>query len=135
MKVDDINKTIQKKSKVSNEEMNEDEYENSRLKYIIMMLACLLMFENNYSFDNPQALQKQLTKDLDISITNYNLLYSAFSFPNIFLTSIRGLIIDFLGVRFLELIYLVQQQQQQVEHLFLESYLHSHYISLIKKDL
>ncbi|CAK74433.1 unnamed protein product (macronuclear) [Paramecium tetraurelia] len=97
MKVNDINKTFLKES---DEEEKEDEPKESKLKYVIMILGCLLMFGNNYSFDNPQALQKQLTKDLDISISNYNLLYSAFSFPNIFLTLIGGIIIDFLGVRF-----------------------------------
>ncbi|CAD8084472.1 unnamed protein product [Paramecium primaurelia] len=100
MKVDDINKTIVKDSEISDEEMKQDEPNQSKLKYVIMILGCLLMFGNNYSFDNPQALQKQLTQDLDISISNYNLLYSAFSFPNIFLTLIGGFIIDFLGVRF-----------------------------------
>ncbi|CAD8068369.1 unnamed protein product [Paramecium primaurelia] len=100
MKVNDINKTILKESQMNDEEDKDNEPQQSKLKYIIMVLGCLLMFGNNYSFDNPQALQKQLTQDLDISISNYNLLYSAFSFPNIFLTLIGGLIIDFLGVRF-----------------------------------
>lgn len=34
---------------------------------------------------------------MNISISSYNLLYTAFAFPNIFLTLIGGLIIDFLG--------------------------------------
>lgn len=38
-----------------------------------------------------------MTEDLDITTSQYNLLYTAFSFPNIFLTLIGGLIIDFLG--------------------------------------
>jgi MFS family permease len=38
--------------------------------------------------------------DLQISNPQYNLLYSAFSFPNIFLTLVGGFMIDFLGVRF-----------------------------------
>ena len=37
--------------------------------------------------------------DLMISSTKYNLLYSAFSFPNIFLTLAGGLMVDYLGDR------------------------------------
>lgn len=53
MKVDDINKTILKDSEMSDEEVKEDESNKSKLKYVIMILGCLLMFGNNYSFDNP----------------------------------------------------------------------------------
>jgi MFS family permease len=38
--------------------------------------------------------------DLSISSPQYNLLYSAFSFPNIFLTLVGGFMIDLVGVRF-----------------------------------
>jgi hypothetical protein len=48
------------------------------------------MFGNNYSFDNPQALQVQIEEELNISIGQFNLLYTVFSLPNIFLTLIGG---------------------------------------------
>lgn len=57
----------------------------------------MLLFGNNYSFDNPQALQTPIMEDVGVSRTQYNLLYSAFSFPNIFLTLVGGFMIDFLG--------------------------------------
>ncbi|CAD8086990.1 unnamed protein product [Paramecium primaurelia] len=71
----------------------------SFLKCIVLILGTFLMFGNNYSFDNPQALQTQLIQQLDITISQFNLLYSAFAFPNIFLTLIGGVITNILGVR------------------------------------
>ncbi|CAK59984.1 unnamed protein product (macronuclear) [Paramecium tetraurelia] len=102
MKVNQSVETNVNKNTVYSEQVaeeQENQQEKSSLKYIVLILACLLMFGNNYSFDNPQALQRQLTQDLDISISKYNLLYTAFSFPNIFLTLIGGMIIDVLGIR------------------------------------
>ena len=55
------------------------------------------MFGNNYAFDNPQALQKQIMADVNITIPEYNLLYSVFSLPNVFLTLASGFFIDIVG--------------------------------------
>jgi len=38
-------------------------------------------------------------KDVDISIQEYNLLYSIFSFPNVFLTLASGFLIDYIGLK------------------------------------
>ena len=37
--------------------------------------------------------------ELNISLSEYNLMYTVFAFPNIFLTVIGGVIIDKIGVR------------------------------------
>jgi hypothetical protein len=71
----------------------------TKVRFFALAMAALLMFGNNYSFDNPQALQKPIMKDVGLSSPQYNLLYSAFSFPNIFLTLAGGFMIDFLGFR------------------------------------
>ena len=70
------------------------------IRYVILALAAFVTFGNNYAFDNPQALQKQIMKDVGISIQEYNLLYSIFSFPNIFLTLASGFLIDHIGSYF-----------------------------------
>lgn len=67
------------------------------VRFFALAMAALLMFGNNYSFDNPQALQKPIKEDVGLNNTQYNLLYSAFSIPNIFLTLAGGFMIDFLG--------------------------------------
>ena len=69
----------------------------SKTRFLALAMAALLMFGNNYAFDNPQALQKPIMNDVGVTSPQYNLLYSAFSFPNIFLTLAGGFMIDFLG--------------------------------------
>ena len=71
----------------------------TRIRFFALAMAALLMFGNNYAFDNPQALQKQIMRDVGVSSPQYNMLYSAFSFPNIFMTLAGGFMIDFLGFR------------------------------------
>jgi MFS family permease len=52
-----------------------------------------------YSFNNPQALQDSITKELQISPTQFNMLYTIIALPNIFFPIIVGVIIDYLGIR------------------------------------
>lgn len=51
MKVNDSEKD--EENKLNIEEDQKSPIQESRLRYLILVLACLLMFGNNYSFDNP----------------------------------------------------------------------------------
>ncbi|CAD8202056.1 unnamed protein product [Paramecium pentaurelia] len=75
-------------------------FRQTKWRFLAVSLAALILLGNNYSFDNPQALQTQIQQQLGISIIQFNLLYSVFALPNIFLTILGGMIIDRLGVRF-----------------------------------
>ncbi|CAD8205877.1 unnamed protein product [Paramecium octaurelia] len=68
-------------------------------RFVILILSALLLFGNNYAFDNPQALQSQIMEEVHISLTEFNYLYSFFSLPNILLTLIGGYLIDRIGCR------------------------------------
>lgn len=70
-----------------------------RMRWPFLFFACCILFGNYYCYDNPQALQDAIEDDVNISGTEYNWLYSVYSFPNIVLPLLGGLIIDFLGVR------------------------------------
>lgn len=59
----------------------------------------MVVFGNEYAFNNPQALEVNMEKDLDIGETQFQLLYTIFAFPNIFATFFLGFLIDFLGAR------------------------------------
>jgi MFS family permease len=59
----------------------------------------MVVFGNQYAFNNPQALEEYMEKDLDIGETQFQLLYTIFAFPNIFATFFLGFLIDFMGVR------------------------------------
>ena len=71
----------------------------SRWKWFMLFLMNIILLGNFYCYDNPQGLQTHLTKDLNISATQYNLLYSMISFPNIILPLVGGYITDYFGVR------------------------------------
>lgn len=54
-----------------------------------------------YCYDNPAALQRTITTVMKVDNTYYNLLYSLYSWPNVILSLIGGVLIDrWLGVRF-----------------------------------
>ena len=75
-------------------------YRQGSVRWVALFLSAFLMIGNNYSFDNPQALENALELQLSIDKTQFNLLYTVFAVPNIFLNLIGGVIIDYLGVRF-----------------------------------
>lgn len=74
----------------------------TNMRYVALALACCLLVGSYYSYDNPSALESQLTDPngkFDLTNVNYNLLYSVYSFPNIVLPLFGGLLIDRLGIR------------------------------------
>ena len=77
-------------------------YHHCNKRYLALFLACCLLVSVYYCYDNPSALESPLTDpngDFRLSNVNFNLLYSVYSFPNIVLPLIGGLMIDFVGVR------------------------------------
>ena len=65
-----------------------------------------LQFATYVCYYNPQPLQTALLDyPLYLTSSEYNLLFSAFSFPNIFLSLIGGYIIDKKGLKFSLFLY------------------------------
>lgn len=53
-----------------------------------------------FCFDNPAALEVDIKNDMKISVTDYSLLYSIYSWPNVILSLFGGYLIDrVLGIR------------------------------------
>lgn len=71
----------------------------TKLRWIVLLLACFTNFGNYFSFDNPQAVQSALNDEMNLSSLQFNMLYSIYSLPNIVLPLFGGLIIDRIGVR------------------------------------
>ncbi|KAG0376173.1 hypothetical protein BGX24_008166 [Mortierella sp. AD032] len=69
--------------------------------WLVLLLACLLLFGNYYCYDIPAALNVQLGEWLgdDYATHQYhiNLLYSVYSLPNIILPLLGGFLIDRLS--------------------------------------
>ncbi|KAI8903763.1 major facilitator superfamily domain-containing protein [Gorgonomyces haynaldii] len=68
------------------------------IRWVVLFLACLLLFGNYYAYDNPAALnvplQQFLGHDYDTWQFELNMLYSVYSFPNMFLPMLGGHLVD-----------------------------------------
>lgn len=80
----------------------------SPLRWLILVLACLMMIGNYYCYDNPAALKSQIDDYMgnpgDYE-TMFSLLYTVYSIPNIFLPFFGGYFVDKLGVRICLLVF------------------------------
>ncbi|KAI9356236.1 major facilitator superfamily domain-containing protein [Zopfochytrium polystomum] len=76
---------------------------SSKIRWIILLLSCFLLFGNFYAYDNPAALNKPLQEFLNHHYDRWqyelNLLYSVYSFPNMFLPLIGGQLVDRFDTR------------------------------------
>jgi len=76
---------------------------------LILVLVCLSTFGDYYCIDNPGALHEQLKNqfsNLGNSFEYYfNLLYSLYSLPNIFLPFLGGIFVMLFGIRLMYFIF------------------------------
>lgn len=76
-----------------------------RMRWMILLLSCFIMFGNYYAFDNPSALNRQLRAWMPSHSAaefeyNLNLLYTVYSAPNVLLPFVVGHALDRFGSRF-----------------------------------
>lgn len=74
----------------------------SKLRWLILFLNCILMIGNYYCYDIPAALITQLDDYMGNPAdyeTYFNLLYTVYSIPNIILPFLGGFFVDKFGVR------------------------------------
>ena len=78
------------------------EKSESKLRWLILFLTCLMMMGCYYAVDNPAALKTQIDDyvgDPDDYETLYSLLYTVYSVPNVILPFFGGYFVDKMGVR------------------------------------
>jgi nitrate/nitrite transporter NarK len=69
-------------------------------RYLMLAFMCFLSFGSYYCFDNPAALTRTIINVMKVDTTRYTLLYSLYSWPNVILSLIGGVLVDrVLGVR------------------------------------
>ncbi|XP_062521615.1 major facilitator superfamily domain-containing protein 1-like [Corticium candelabrum] len=69
-------------------------------RFIVLIFTCFLNFGSYFCYDNPAALQTEIQQDMGVSYSKYLLLYSLYSWPNVILCFIGGILIDRkLGLR------------------------------------
>ncbi|KAF9583345.1 hypothetical protein BGW38_009703 [Lunasporangiospora selenospora] len=73
------------------------------IRWVILGFACSIVFGNYYAFDNPAALNTPLQEYMQLSDYDYayflNILYAAYSIPNIVAPWFGGYAIDRFGNR------------------------------------
>ncbi|XP_055859252.1 major facilitator superfamily domain-containing protein 1 [Episyrphus balteatus] len=76
-------------------------------RFIALIFMCLLGFGSYFCYDSPGALQDVFKKELNLTSTEFNFLYSIYSWPNVVLCFIGGFLIDrVFGIRMGTIIYL-----------------------------
>ncbi|KAH8390743.1 hypothetical protein KR215_001666 [Drosophila sulfurigaster] len=77
-------------------------------RFLALIFMCLLGFGSYFCYDNPGALQTVFKRDLDLSATQFTLIYSIYSWPNVVLCFVGGFLIDRLfGIRLGTIIYML----------------------------
>ncbi|XP_063696106.1 major facilitator superfamily domain-containing protein 1-like isoform X1 [Culicoides brevitarsis] len=76
-------------------------------RFIALILMCLVGFASYFCYDNPGALQDNFKSDLGLSTTQFVVLYSIYSWPNVILCFIGGFLMDrVFGIRLGTIIYM-----------------------------
>jgi len=69
-------------------------------RYLVLIIMCFLSFGSYFCYDNPAALQDNMTRDLNISVGQFMGFYAWYSWPNVILCFFGGFLIDrMFGVR------------------------------------
>ncbi|KAK9695459.1 Major Facilitator Superfamily [Popillia japonica] len=69
-------------------------------RFIALFFMCFLGFGSYFCYDNPGALHDNFITDLNLSETDFMLLYSLYAWPNVILCFIGGFLIDrVFGIR------------------------------------
>ena len=76
-------------------------------RWIILLLVSLAMFGNYYIYDSISTLADVLVKQLNFSDSDIGLLVGIYSFPNIIMVLIGGIIIDRIGTRLSVLLFTI----------------------------
>ncbi|XP_060516702.1 major facilitator superfamily domain-containing protein 1-like isoform X2 [Cylas formicarius] len=76
-------------------------------RFIALIFMCTLGIGSYFCYDNPGALQEHMKQDLNITETQFTMLYSIYSWPNVILCFIGGFLIDrVFGIRLGTCIYM-----------------------------
>ncbi|CAG9099040.1 unnamed protein product [Plutella xylostella] len=76
-------------------------------RFIALMLMCFLCFGSYFCYDSPAALADNFKNDSHLNTSQFALLYSIYSWPNVILCFIGGYLIDrYFGVRLGTIIYM-----------------------------
>lgn len=70
-----------------------------KLRWVMLLLCGLFVIGNNFCYDNPAVLEKELEEKMGLSSSVYGLLYTGYAIPNTILPLIGGIVMDKMGIR------------------------------------
>jgi MFS family permease len=65
----------------------------------MLFMACCFLLGSYFCYDNPGPIESQLEDDFHIDSTQYSLLYTVYSMPNMVLPIFGGVFLDKIGIR------------------------------------
>ena len=74
-------------------------YKQTWVRWPVLCFACCFLIGSYFCYDNPGPIEKTMEADLNIPQTQWNLLYSVYSYPNIVLPIFGGIFLDMIGLR------------------------------------
>eukprot|EP01087_Luapelamoeba_hula_P008854 TRINITY_DN2248_c0_g1_i1.p1 TRINITY_DN2248_c0_g1~~TRINITY_DN2248_c0_g1_i1.p1 ORF type:complete len:690 (-),score=101.68 TRINITY_DN2248_c0_g1_i1:74-2143(-) len=76
-----------------------------RFRFMMLFFFCITAFGHMFNYDSPSALVETLKEELDINDFWYNWFYSIYSWPNVIMAVLGGIIVDVVGRRFAVLLF------------------------------
>ncbi|GAB6020184.1 hypothetical protein CHUAL_002904 [Chamberlinius hualienensis] len=77
-------------------------------RFVVLIFMAFLGFGSYFCYDNPGALEDEITEDMGVSSSQYMMLYSLYSWPNVIMCFIGGFLIDrVFGIRLGAIIFAI----------------------------
>jgi hypothetical protein len=77
----------------------EKSFRKSAWRWLMLFFGCCFLLGSYFCYDNPGPIENTMEKDLNISTSTFNLLYSVYSYPNTVLPIFGGIFLDIIGLR------------------------------------
>mmetsp|Transcript_30180 Transcript_30180/g.46140 ORF Transcript_30180/g.46140 Transcript_30180/m.46140 type:complete len:121 (+) Transcript_30180:104-466(+) len=68
-------------------------------RWAMLAMACLFLVGSYYCYDIPGVIEKQIEERFNKTPTQWSLLYTVYSFPNMALPIFGGIFLDKIGMR------------------------------------
>jgi MFS family permease len=70
------------------------------LRWLMLIFGCLFLMGNYFCYDNPAVMETTLEEaPYDLKTSQYALLYSVYSIPNMVLPLFGGIFLDIIGIK------------------------------------
>jgi MFS family permease len=74
-------------------------------RFIVLVFVSLMMVGNYFAYDSIGALAPLIIGDMQIDREAIGMMYSFYSWPNLFMVFIGGILVDRFGTRFMSLVF------------------------------